>query len=116
MANSAELVREYLEQVWNQGRTDLMDKFVSEDLIQHNPHLPNGREPLRAFIDGFRTNLPQAHFQLARIAADGDLVFAHQHFTSGPGNPESIVVDIFRVEDGVLVEHWDVNQAVNLVP
>jgi predicted SnoaL-like aldol condensation-catalyzing enzyme len=112
MPTSADLVREYLELVWNQGRTDLADKYLARHLIQHNPNLPDGRAPLVSFINGFRSDLPQAHFELLRLAAEGDLVFSHQHFTATKGDRGSVVVDVFRIANGLIVEHWDVQQPV----
>jgi predicted SnoaL-like aldol condensation-catalyzing enzyme len=108
----SELIRDYVELVWNQGRTDLAAHFVAEDLAQHNPSLPDGRAALVAFIDGFRANLPAGRFEIRRLAQDGDLVFTHSHFATEPGDTGVAVVDVYRVVDGVIVEHWDVKEAV----
>ena len=107
-----ELVRDYLEQVWNQGRTDLAGQYLAADLLQHNPNLPDGLTPLTAFVDGLRAQLPELRFELRRLAADGDLVFAHSHFTAAPGDPGRAVVDVFRIAGGRIAEHWDLNEAV----
>ncbi len=107
-----ELVRDYLETFWNQGRTDLADRYLAEDLLQHNPNLADGRAPLVAFVDGLRAQLPEARFDLRRLAAEGDLAFAHSHFTAGPGDPGRAVIDVFRIADGRIAEHWDLNEAV----
>lgn len=47
-----------------------------------------------------------------RSAADGDLVWLHVHSTNGEADRGRAVIDIFRVEDGKIVEHWDVIQGV----
>ena len=47
-----------------------------------------------------------------RIAADGDLVFAHSLFIAAPGEPGSVVVEVYRVVGGLVVEHWDVHADV----
>ncbi|MBP0451727.1 nuclear transport factor 2 family protein [Kitasatospora sp. RG8] len=112
LAAARELVRDYLETVWNQGRTDLADRYLAEDLAQHNPNLPDGRAALTAFVDGLRAQLPELRFDLRRLAADGDLVFAHSLFTAAPGDDGRAVIDVFRLEGGLIAEHWDLNEAV----
>ncbi len=107
-----ELVRDYLDVVWNQGRTDLAAEYVAEGLIQHNPNLPDGLAALTALVESLRAQLPGLHFEPRRIAAEGDLVFVHSHFTPAPGDRGLAVVDVFRIEDGLIAEHWDVNEAV----
>ncbi|GGV05787.1 hypothetical protein GCM10010495_17130 [Kitasatospora herbaricolor] len=106
------LVQDYLENFWNQGRTDLADRYLAADLQQHNPHLPDGRAPLAEFVAGLRGQLPELRFELRRLAAEGDLVFAHSHFTAAPGDPGRAVVDVFRIADGLIAEHWDLSEAV----
>ncbi|MBO2449110.1 nuclear transport factor 2 family protein [Actinomadura barringtoniae] len=108
----SQLIRDYIETVWNQGRTQEAGRFLAENLIQHNPNLPDGRKPLVEFIDGFRVQLPEARFEIRRLAADGDLVFIHSLFTAQPGHRGVAVVDIFRIEDGLIAEHWDLREDV----
>ncbi|WP_433245488.1 nuclear transport factor 2 family protein [Streptosporangium sp. CA-135522] len=105
-------LRDYLETVWNQGRADLAGRYLAEDLIQHNPNLPDGRTPVAEFVDGFRKQVPQGRFEIRRLAADGDLVFTHSHFTAHEGDPGMAVVDVFRVAEGLIAEHWDVKENV----
>lgn len=112
MSDNAKLVREYLETVWNDGRTELADRYLAADLIQHNPNLPDGRAPLAEYIDSMRQQTPDGRFEIHRLAADGDLVFAHSHFTSGNGDRGMAVVDVFRIADGHIAEHWDVKEPV----
>ncbi|MEO3876305.1 nuclear transport factor 2 family protein [Nonomuraea sp. B12E4] len=109
---AARLVRDYFELVWNQGRTELADRFLSAGLIQHNPGLPDGRRPLAAFIDEMRAELPQARFEIRRMAVDGDLVFTHSLFTAHPGHSGIAVVDVFRIADDLIAEHWDLREDV----
>ncbi|MGI5491415.1 nuclear transport factor 2 family protein [Microtetraspora malaysiensis] len=108
----SQLIRDYIELVWNQGRTEEAERFLTEDLIQHNPNLPNGRKPLVGFIDGFRKQLPEARFEIRRLAAEGDLVFIHSLFTAQPGHRGTAVVDVFRIANGLIAEHWDLREDV----
>jgi predicted SnoaL-like aldol condensation-catalyzing enzyme len=72
----------------------------------------NGKAPFVSyFADYFRAN-PQASNRIVRSATDADLVYLHVHSASGPGDRGQAVVDIFRVADGKIVEHWDVIQVV----
>ncbi|MCX4749118.1 nuclear transport factor 2 family protein [Kitasatospora sp. NBC_01287] len=109
---NTQLVADYLETVWNQGRTDLAATYIATDLQQHNPKLADGRTALAGLVDAIRGQLPQLRFELRRIAGEGDLVFAHSHFTPAPGALGMAVVDIFRIEDGLIAEHWDVSEEV----
>ncbi|WP_433152591.1 nuclear transport factor 2 family protein [Actinomadura nitritigenes] len=108
----SQLVRDYIELVWNQGRTGEADRFLAENLIQHNPNLPDGRKPLVDFIGGLREQLPLARFGIRRVAAEGDLIFVHSLFTAHPEDRGTAVVDIFRIEDGLIAEHWDLREDV----
>jgi predicted SnoaL-like aldol condensation-catalyzing enzyme len=111
-AASTRLVRDYLEVVWNQGDTTAADRYIAEDLVQHNPNLPDGRRALVEFIQASREQLPDLHFDLRRTAAEGDLVFAHSLFRPAPGQAGLAVIDVFRIADGIIAEHWDLNEAV----
>ncbi|HEY5620041.1 MAG TPA: nuclear transport factor 2 family protein [Candidatus Bathyarchaeia archaeon] len=57
-------------------------------------------------------SLPSLRFDLKRIIAEGDLVTTHSHMTLDPTDHGSAVMDIFRVENGKIVEHWDVSQQI----
>jgi predicted SnoaL-like aldol condensation-catalyzing enzyme len=79
---------------------------------QHNPLVPDGIEPSVAFLSKrFDTN-PQAINEIKRVIADGDLVAVHVHSRLNDGERGRAIVDIFRVENGKIVEHWDVIQPV----
>ncbi|MEV5956892.1 nuclear transport factor 2 family protein [Streptomyces sp. NPDC051987] len=111
-SHQVNFVREYIETVWNQGRTELADKYLAEDLIQHNPNLPDGRAPLVEFIDGFHKQYPRARFEIRRAAGSGDLVFLHTRFRGDPDDRGMVVVEVFRIDEGLIVEHWDVRDEI----
>ncbi|HEU4410658.1 MAG TPA: nuclear transport factor 2 family protein [Polyangiaceae bacterium] len=110
-ANKA-LVANYYAKVWNAKRAGALAEFVAADYVQHNPQVPNGRAPLEQFLVGFFEQMPQSSFTVARLVADGDLVVAHCLFKAHEADRGTAVVDIYRVQDGKLVEHWDVKEAV----
>lgn len=79
---------------------------------QHNPMIGDGWEGLTRFITSLRTNFPQSRLYLKHAYADGDFVLLHSHWVRVPGEPGEAVVDIVRLEQGKLVEHWDVIQPI----
>lgn len=84
------------------------ERFVVEDYIQHNPTIADGRAAaVAALTEKFST--PGARFDIERILVDGDHALIHVRATF-PGNPVAAVADIYRLEDGMVVEHWDVLQ------
>jgi predicted SnoaL-like aldol condensation-catalyzing enzyme len=86
--------------------------YVGASYKQHNPLVRDGIEPSVAFLSHrFETN-PQAINEVKRIIADGDLVAVHVHSRLNDGERGRAIVDIFRVENGKIVEHWDVIQSV----
>jgi predicted SnoaL-like aldol condensation-catalyzing enzyme len=86
--------------------------YVGASYKQHNPLVPDGIEPSVAFLSKrFETN-PQGINEIKRVIADGDLVAVHVHSRLNDGDRGRAIVDIFRVENGKIVEHWDVIQPV----
>jgi predicted SnoaL-like aldol condensation-catalyzing enzyme len=85
---------------------------IADDYKQHNPNVPDGKAPFVDYFTGFFAENPQSLGKVVRSATDGDLVFLHVQSTNGPQDRGEAVVDIFRVQDGKIVEHWDVIQAV----
>ena len=86
--------------------------FVGPQYIQHNPMLPNGLGALKGFINDRKKTSPQRKSEVKRVIVQGDLVVLHVHLVPEPGALGSAIVDIFRLENGKIVEHWDVIQAV----
>ena len=116
-ARNKEVVLRYMEGVINGKNVHVLDEVMSEDWIAHNPIEPNGREGLKQFFSGMFGQFPDINADVKRMVAEGDYVVVQSHYTSNPadrGNdwaPQSgATVDIFRLEDGLIVEHWDVNQ------
>ena len=85
---------------------------VADDYRQHNPQVPDGKKPLISFFSGFFKDNAQSKAEIVRSAADGDLVWLHVHATNGADDRGQAIVDIFRVKDSKIVEHWAVIQAV----
>lgn len=110
-ANRA-LVIEFYDRVFNRHEVEEGAGTLSDDYRQHNPLVPDGKAPfVKAFLDRFAKN-PEARSRIVRSAAEGDLVWLHVHSTMNPNDRGRAIVDIFRVRDGRIVEHWDVIQPV----
>ena len=106
------LVEDLFDQVLNRLDADAVDRFISPDYIQHNQSVAPGREPLKELLRWIRSENPHAVHDIKRMFADGDHVIVHYHVRRWPGDSGWAVVDIFRIEDGMIAEHWDVVQDV----
>jgi len=83
------------------------ERFWSPNYVQHSAHIEPGREGLFNLVRSIPATLK---YEPGRIVADGDFVIVHGRF-SGFGLPVNwIAADILRLENGILVEHWDVIQ------
>ncbi len=88
------------------------DRYIGNQYIQHNPHVPDGKAPFVNYFTQYFKENPNAKSTIKRVVADGDLVWLHVHSTQNSPDLGTAVVDIFRVENGKIVEHWDVQQEV----
>ena len=99
--------------VQGQAREGILKYISPTTYIQHNPMLPDGRDAvLKALPEWMSKTGLRA--EIKRVIAEGDLVVVHARWAN-PSNPETpamAVMDIFRVQDGLIVEHWDVLQEV----
>ena len=101
------LVLEAFDTLFNKRDYAAAERFWSPNYIQHSAHIPPGREGLFTLIKG----LPDGfHYENGLTVANSEYVLLHGRFT-GIGLPANwIVVDIVRLENGQLAEHWDVIQ------
>jgi predicted SnoaL-like aldol condensation-catalyzing enzyme len=87
-------------------------KYIGPNYRQHNPGSADGPKSLVQTMKWFTQNFPELRMETKRIIAEGDLVVLHSHLIMKPGDRGSAVVEIFRLENGKIVEHWDVAQEV----
>ena len=83
-----------------------VDRLFSADYRQHNPQIPNGPTAIKALLGNLSRDFK---YEPGLVMADGDYVSIHGRYT-GWGPKPMIAVDIFRVADGKIAEHWDVLQ------
>ncbi len=107
------IVTEFYEMAFNQHKPTLAaKKYFGSKYIQHNPNVPNGAAAFYNYFEDYYKKNPKAHVKIYRVIADGDLVALHLHSKKDEKDLGRAVVDIFRLENGKIVEHFDVAQAV----
>jgi predicted SnoaL-like aldol condensation-catalyzing enzyme len=74
--------------------------------------VPDGVQGFKTLVELLRTKFPNSHNEIKQVFADGDYVILHVRSVREPGTRGSAIVDIFRLEQGKIVEHWDVRQEV----
>jgi predicted SnoaL-like aldol condensation-catalyzing enzyme len=106
--NNKAIVLEAFDTLFNRRNYVAAEKFWSHKYIQHSAHIPPGRDGL---FDLVKNSPPTLKYENRLIVANGDFLMLHGRFSGlRPGVPNCIVVDIARIKDGVLAEHWDVIQ------
>ena len=104
-AASKALVLKALTKLNDDRDVSALDRYFTGSLIQHNPRLPDGTDALRTLLTA-NTNV---HSQTGMVTASGDIVMVHRRI-EGMGPKPIVGVDIYRIEDGRIAEHWDVLQ------
>ena len=108
--HNKELVMRFLNEFMIGHDIKVLDELLGPSYKQHNPGLDHGKASLIKFFQDFWEIHPEPGYFLKRIIAENDLVALHYHFQPDPDEKGYAIVDIFRVEDDKLVEHWDVCQ------
>jgi len=109
------LAKECLDMIFNQHKpAQAVAQYIGANYRQHNPNAPDGPQGVIAYAAGYLKANPELRLDFKRIIAEGDLVAVHSFLKPNSSDLGRAVVDIFRVEDGKLVEHWDVMQPVPL--
>ena len=107
-----DLVLRMFAEVLNPMDSSAVDRFIAPGYIQHNQSVEPGRDSLKAFLDMIREQTPEAVHDVKRAFVDGEHVTVHYHVRRWSGDLGWAVIDIFRVENGLIAEHWDVMQDV----
>jgi predicted SnoaL-like aldol condensation-catalyzing enzyme len=103
--SNKEIVLEVLKRVFIDRDPTVVDQYFAANYKQHNPVIPDGPSAIAQLIP----TLTALTYEPGMAVADGDLVMVHGRYTGWAPKP-MVAVDIFRVEDGKVVEHWDVLQ------
>jgi predicted SnoaL-like aldol condensation-catalyzing enzyme len=103
-ARNKTLVLEAFDALFNRRDFEAAERYFSPGYLQHSAGIGPGRDGIFALVRSV-----QRQYESALVVTEGDYVMVHGRF-SGGGRPTRIVVDILRIEDGRLAEHWDVMQ------
>jgi predicted SnoaL-like aldol condensation-catalyzing enzyme len=106
------IVLEFYEAGLNKKDFEAASKYFGPKYIQHNPGAQDGADGFKAFLAFLRDKFPNSHSEIRRVFAEGDYVILHVHAVREPGTRGRAIVDIFRLENGKIVEHWDVAQDI----
>ena len=112
LARNKKVVLAFYEQAINKKDFEAARKYMGDPYTQHNPTAVDGHDGLRAWLTEFKRAYPDLKAEVKRVIAEGDYVVLHVYGVNGPSPHGTAVVDIFRVKDGKVVEHWDVIQAI----
>lgn len=105
-----EVIKKFYQEFFNDHIVESADKYVREDYVQHNPGVEQGREGLKtAFAQKFIEH-PEFALDIKILIAEDNMVAVYLKNVDPQGNTRCRVVDIYRLEDGMLAEHWDVLQ------
>jgi steroid delta-isomerase-like uncharacterized protein len=113
------------ETVFRKHDFSRLDDIMKEDYIQHNEDCPQGKDGFVEFFEDIFRGIPDFSYTMKRIVAEGDFVMMYSTTTGThenewlgcppTGNKLNFdVVDIFRIEDGKIAEHWDVADTLKL--
>jgi predicted SnoaL-like aldol condensation-catalyzing enzyme len=105
-------VIEFYNKALNDKDFAAASKYLGNRYTQHNPTAKDGPEGLKGFIDFLRDKFPQSHSEIVQAFADGDYVILHVRSIRTPGTAGRAIFDLFKLEKGKVVEHWDAVQDI----
>jgi predicted SnoaL-like aldol condensation-catalyzing enzyme len=112
-AANKKLVMDMVQMLFVEHKVDeAVAKYFKPDYIQHNPYAATGAKAMADFFKQFYKTTPTATVKVAHVICEANLCAVHYHSIAKPGDRGRAVVDIFRIENGKIAEHWDVVQAV----
>jgi predicted SnoaL-like aldol condensation-catalyzing enzyme len=111
--NNKQTVIAYYNMAFNDRKpAEAAKKYGGDHYIQHNPQAPDGFEAFVRFVEDLVEQSPQMSLEINRALAEGDMVVTHSLLKTSPKDWGTALADFFRLEDGKVVEHWDVLQPV----
>ena len=101
-----QLVLRFFEEFFNSHDISAADRYLHPDYIQHDYDVPRGRDGFRAYFTHVFSIFPEFHVDVRQLIQDGDMIAMRGYGVTDPGKIEVLVVDTYRVKDGMLYEHW----------
>jgi predicted SnoaL-like aldol condensation-catalyzing enzyme len=105
-------VLDFYDKGLNQKDFEAASRHFGERYVQHNPNAADGPAGFKGFVQFLKDKFPQSRSEVKRTFAEGDYVIVHVHAVREPGTRGNAIIDIFRLENGKIVEHWDVVQPI----
>jgi predicted SnoaL-like aldol condensation-catalyzing enzyme len=112
LERNKQVVVDYYQTAFAGNPAKAIADHFGDRYIQHNPQAADGPEAFIGFVSWLRGQYPNLQLDIKRVLAEGDMVVTHSHLILEPGQPGQALADFFRIEDGKVVEHWDVIQEV----
>ena len=105
-ANNKQIVTTAYQRIFGDLDALAVDEHMSKNFIQHNPTITDGPEGVKQLVQMLASQgVPKQKVEFKHVVADGDIVVLHSRYEMA--GKEWRFIDIYRVEDGKLAEHWD---------
>lgn len=112
LEQNKQVVVDYYQTAFNGEPEKAVELYVGDRYVQHNPMAADGTDAFIGFVKWLRGENPELKLEIKRVLAEDDIVVTHSHLILKPGEPGQALADFFRVENGKVVEHWDVIQEI----
>ncbi|WP_306350369.1 ester cyclase [Flavobacterium sp. '19STA2R22 D10 B1'] len=108
--DNKKVVADFYQSLFGDKDLTAIDKYIDEGYIQHNPTVADGRTAFKEAASHWFVDAPKEKIDIQHIGADGDFVYIH--LKNKEQGKVTSVIDIFKLKDGKIMEHWDVMQDV----
>jgi predicted SnoaL-like aldol condensation-catalyzing enzyme len=105
-------VIDFYNAVVNEKDFNAATQYFGPRYTQHNPTATDGPEGLKIFIQFLRDKYPQSKNEIKHIYIDGDYIILHVHSVRESGTLGRAIIDVFKLENNKIIEHWDVIQDI----
>ena len=105
-------VQKFYDLIINKKDFESASKYLGSRYTQHNPLVADDLEGLKDFVDFLKSNYPYARSEIKRVLGEGDYVILHVHSVRVPNTRGRAIIEIFMLESGKIVEHWDAIQDI----
>jgi len=112
LARNKQLVLAFYNKIIGEKDYEGARRYMGAEYRQHAPYATDGHAGIAQWVRTFKESWPEHRYEVKKVVAEGDLVVLHLHGMNGPNPHGESVVDIFRIENGKVVEHWDVIQPI----
>jgi predicted SnoaL-like aldol condensation-catalyzing enzyme len=101
-----EMVTKAYQRTFGDLDVTAVDEFFSKDFMQHNPTIADGPEGVKALVKMLSSQgVPKQKIEFNHVFAEGEVVVLHSRYEMA--GTEWRFIDIYRIENGKLAEHWD---------